>query len=389
MLREWWRKADPARHGGPSLASVIEKVRGFSGFLGDEVVLAAVDERRGPPHRAPRAGRGAAARAAGVPRGRAGAPCAARTEAARPVTDRGRRGEQPGRSGARTASSCSFAGRRRWPVGRSAGRAGRFASTDRQAAPGLDGTPLRRAHRAGLRRRRGPPVRGRPRAHPRRMAATGPDERRDEALHGGPASTASATSSSSASRWRRRRGRRRVLAFDGRAARHPLLAGRARRPWARSTSSRPTPQVAAAFVVKSPALIFDDIVAMAPAGDDGRTAGARASWSPSSTCGCARTWRRRWGRVRLRPGRAAAPDAGLEAGRRGVRSGAAAGVAADAGHARRATRRSAHGRAAAAPRGRAGGRADVLRDPRRRLARRGALRLRGRLPGGRARRARW
>ena len=49
VLREWWAQADPARHGGPDLATVIEKVRGFSGFLGDEIVLAAVDT--GGPHR--------------------------------------------------------------------------------------------------------------------------------------------------------------------------------------------------------------------------------------------------------------------------------------------------------------------------------------------------
>jgi ferric-dicitrate binding protein FerR (iron transport regulator) len=45
-LREWWAQVDPARHGGPSLAQVMEKVRSFSGFLGDEVVLAAVEDQR-------------------------------------------------------------------------------------------------------------------------------------------------------------------------------------------------------------------------------------------------------------------------------------------------------------------------------------------------------
>ncbi|HEY8148070.1 MAG TPA: FecR family protein, partial [Vicinamibacteria bacterium] len=43
VLREWWAQVDPARHGGPDLATVVEKVRGFSDFLGDEIVLAAVD----------------------------------------------------------------------------------------------------------------------------------------------------------------------------------------------------------------------------------------------------------------------------------------------------------------------------------------------------------
>ena len=44
VLRDWWRSVDPARHGGPSLADVIDRIRSFSDFLGDEVVFAAVDE---------------------------------------------------------------------------------------------------------------------------------------------------------------------------------------------------------------------------------------------------------------------------------------------------------------------------------------------------------
>src|SRR5207245_7269823 len=48
VLREWWTQVDPARHGGPDLAAVIEKVRSFSDYLGDEVVLAALDY--GEPH---------------------------------------------------------------------------------------------------------------------------------------------------------------------------------------------------------------------------------------------------------------------------------------------------------------------------------------------------
>jgi hypothetical protein len=43
VLREWWRQVDPARHGAPSLAEVIDTIRSLSEFLGDEVVLAAVD----------------------------------------------------------------------------------------------------------------------------------------------------------------------------------------------------------------------------------------------------------------------------------------------------------------------------------------------------------
>jgi DNA-binding FrmR family transcriptional regulator len=49
VLRDWWAQADPARHGGPDLATVVEKVRGFSDFLGEEIVLAAVDT--GKPRR--------------------------------------------------------------------------------------------------------------------------------------------------------------------------------------------------------------------------------------------------------------------------------------------------------------------------------------------------
>jgi hypothetical protein len=47
VLREWWRKADAGGKDAPSLREVVEKVRGFSEFLGDEVVLAIVDRGRG------------------------------------------------------------------------------------------------------------------------------------------------------------------------------------------------------------------------------------------------------------------------------------------------------------------------------------------------------
>jgi hypothetical protein len=50
VLQEWWAKADPSLHGGPSLGDVIEKVRGFSDYLGEEIAFAAAGnfERRGP-----------------------------------------------------------------------------------------------------------------------------------------------------------------------------------------------------------------------------------------------------------------------------------------------------------------------------------------------------
>ena len=47
VLRGLWAEADPARHGGPNLAGVIEKVRAVADHLGDEVVLAVVDDRAG------------------------------------------------------------------------------------------------------------------------------------------------------------------------------------------------------------------------------------------------------------------------------------------------------------------------------------------------------
>jgi hypothetical protein len=49
VLQEWWADADPARHGGPPLATVIDKLRGFAEYLGGEIALAVVDrgvERR-------------------------------------------------------------------------------------------------------------------------------------------------------------------------------------------------------------------------------------------------------------------------------------------------------------------------------------------------------
>ena len=49
VLRQWWETADPARHGEPSLESVIERVRTFADYLGDEVALAMVADGRGRP----------------------------------------------------------------------------------------------------------------------------------------------------------------------------------------------------------------------------------------------------------------------------------------------------------------------------------------------------
>jgi ferric-dicitrate binding protein FerR (iron transport regulator) len=49
VLREWWESADPAKHGGPSLTDVIQKIEGLASFLGEEVVFAAVRDQ-GRPH---------------------------------------------------------------------------------------------------------------------------------------------------------------------------------------------------------------------------------------------------------------------------------------------------------------------------------------------------
>jgi hypothetical protein len=43
VLREWWQKAE-ADHEGPSLREVVEKVSRFSEYLGDEIVLAVVQQ---------------------------------------------------------------------------------------------------------------------------------------------------------------------------------------------------------------------------------------------------------------------------------------------------------------------------------------------------------
>jgi FecR-like protein len=46
VLREWWAKSEVERD-GPSLADVVDKVRGFSEYLGEEVVLALVQDADG------------------------------------------------------------------------------------------------------------------------------------------------------------------------------------------------------------------------------------------------------------------------------------------------------------------------------------------------------
>ncbi|HEX6738403.1 MAG TPA: FecR domain-containing protein, partial [Vicinamibacteria bacterium] len=49
VLREWWDEADPERHGGPALGTVVERVRTLADYLGEEIVFAVVQDRRGRP----------------------------------------------------------------------------------------------------------------------------------------------------------------------------------------------------------------------------------------------------------------------------------------------------------------------------------------------------
>lgn len=49
VLRDWWNQANPARHGGPKLESVVEAVRSFASFLGNEVALAVTPDALGRP----------------------------------------------------------------------------------------------------------------------------------------------------------------------------------------------------------------------------------------------------------------------------------------------------------------------------------------------------
>jgi ferric-dicitrate binding protein FerR (iron transport regulator) len=46
VLRDWWKQVDPERHGAPGLAEVVERVRSLSSFLRDEIVIALVETDR-------------------------------------------------------------------------------------------------------------------------------------------------------------------------------------------------------------------------------------------------------------------------------------------------------------------------------------------------------
>jgi hypothetical protein len=49
VLRRWWQQVDPERHGGPSLSEVVDKVRSFAAYLGDEIVFAGFSDGHGQP----------------------------------------------------------------------------------------------------------------------------------------------------------------------------------------------------------------------------------------------------------------------------------------------------------------------------------------------------
>ncbi|MGH9719257.1 MAG: FecR domain-containing protein, partial [Bryobacteraceae bacterium] len=47
VLREWWEQHMEGRHGGPKMQDIIDKVRTLSGYIGDEVIVAAIRDERG------------------------------------------------------------------------------------------------------------------------------------------------------------------------------------------------------------------------------------------------------------------------------------------------------------------------------------------------------
>jgi ferric-dicitrate binding protein FerR (iron transport regulator) len=258
VLRDWWAQADPARHGGPDLATVIEKVRGFSGFLGDEIVLAAVDT--GGPRRI-------------VP--------LVLAEVRKPGLREFLEGElaRLPLGGDRHPVTIVGEGDVPAPVTREGGifillRDGLMVvSTDgadlprlaarldgAQAAPGLDRTPfgarIAQAYGDGV----GLLFAADLQRISARMAAGGPNERRDQALH---------SAGLDGLRYlvfeRKQVGEEArteaLLAFDG-APRGIASWLAAPAPMGALDFVSPTAQVAAAFVAKSPALIYDDLVSI-------------------------------------------------------------------------------------------------------------------------------
>jgi ferric-dicitrate binding protein FerR (iron transport regulator) len=244
-LREWWAQVDPQRHGGPSLAQVMDKVRSFSGFLGDEVVLTAVE---GEGHR-------------DVP--------LLLAEVRRP----GLREFLDSELGARDEIVTLVRGDV-LAVSTSAAALGDLAWRLDAGSPGLDDTSFGRRLTAAYSDGVGVLFAADLERIQARMSANhGPEPQREAALHRSGVDglrylvlerkeVAGATRSDA------------VLTFDGPRRGLPSWLA-APGPIGSLEFVSAGAEVAAAFVVKSPALILDDIVAMAATADDG----ARASWA--------------------------------------------------------------------------------------------------------------
>ena len=261
VLRDWWAHADPARHGGPDLGAVIEKVRGFSGFLGDEIVLAAVDT--GSPRRIvplvlaeirnPGLREFLEEELARLPREGDRHPVT--------IVDEGEVPSPDAREGLFILLRHGM-----MAVAVDGADLARLAARldEAQAAPGLDRTPfgarIAEAYGDGV----GLLFAADLQRISARMAAGGPDERRDRALH---------NAGIDGLRYlvfeRKQMGEavrtEALLAFDG-APRGIASWLAAPAPMGALDFVSPSAQVAAAFVAKSPALIFDDLVSLGAPG---------------------------------------------------------------------------------------------------------------------------
>ena len=260
VLRDWWAHSDPVRHGGPDLATVIEKVRGFSGFLGDEIVLAAVDTG-GPRRIVPLVL--AEVRKPGLREFLEGELARLPLEGDRHPVTIVDEGEVPA-PGAREGGLYILLRPGIMAVSVDGADLPRLAARldAAQAAPGLDRTPfggrIAEAYGDGV----GLLFAADLQRISARMAAGEPNERRDQALH---------STGIDGLRYlvfeRKQVGEavrtEALLAFDG-APRGIASWLAAPAPMGTLDFVSPSAQVAAAFVAKSPALIYDDLVSIGP-----------------------------------------------------------------------------------------------------------------------------
>jgi DNA-binding FrmR family transcriptional regulator len=261
VLRDWWAQADPKRHGGPDLATVIEKVHGFSGFLGDEIVLAAVDT--GNPRRVVPLVL-AEVRKPGLREFLEDELARLPLEGDRhPVTIVGE-GEVPA-PGAHAGDIFLLLRPGLMAVSVDGADLRQLAARldGAEAAPGLDGTPfgarIAESYGDGV----GLLFAADLQRISARLAAAGPDARRDQALHraGIDGLRYLVVERKQAGEESRTEA---LLAFDG-APRGIASWLAAPAPMGALDFVSPTAQAAAAFVAKSPALIFDDLVSIAGA----------------------------------------------------------------------------------------------------------------------------